>query len=232
MKRGFITNEFYHISNIGVDKRKIYLQNDDYSRFVRGLYDFNDAKPALEFSRRFNLKKSESDKNVGYQKPYVNLYGFSLMPNHYHLLLEQVQNKGISAYMRKINIGHTNAFNKKHKRKGYLFEGPFKSKYVKDDIRLGFMICYIHSKPLDLWKPNWNEKGLDNKEIEQALRFLEKYKWSSHLEYLGKKQKLSVINKDFLLEFFDGTKGYKEFFIDWLKNHKKNIKHIENYIIE
>jgi len=156
--------------------------------------------------------------------------GAVLMPNHHHLLIEPVREEGISLFIRKVHGGYSRAFNLKHKRKGHLFESPFKVIRVEDDIHLGFLICYLHSNPLDLWKSNWKEDKLTDSEIRQALKFLEKYHWSSHLDYLGIKNFPSVISKEFLLEFFDGTEGYKRFFIDWLVQYKKNIKHVRDII--
>lgn len=235
MRRSFATNEFYHLFDRGVDKRKIFLNKSDYLRFIHDLYEFNDTKPAVEFSRLH--------KNVGGRVSHiafpitrekrdilVKIHAFILMPNHHHLLVEQVREGGVSLFIRKLHTGYTGAFNLKYKRKGHLFQGPFKSIYVKDDIHLGFLICYLHSNSLDLWRPNWKRKELTNSEFKKALKFLESYHWSSHLDYLGTKNFPSLIDKEFLLEFFDGTEGYRKFFIDWLKQYKKNVNYIEELI--
>jgi len=234
MKRKFINNEFYHLVNKGIDNRKIYLNNGDYMRFIENLYEFNNAKPAKEFSRRSNKDVGNRDSHLRKQdnrNKLIKIHSFILMPNHYHLLVEQAQKDGISTFMRKLNVGYTHAFNKKAKRSGYLFQGRFKHVHIKSDIHVGFLICYLHTKPLDSWKKNWREKKLNDNEIKQALKFLEKYKYSTHKDYQGIKSYSSTINKEFLLEFFDGTKGYKEFLADWLKNYQKNIKHIKDLII-
>ncbi len=259
MWRHFDTGEFYHIYDRGVDKRKVFLDKSDYIRFVHDLYEFNDTNPALEFSRcrdvrSRNVGYSTSHIATPHTVPYkvpgesgldgseigkdgkdrrdilVKIHAFVLMPNHYHMLVEQVKDGGVSLFMRKINTGYTNAFNQGHKRNGHLFQGPFKTIHVKNDVHLGFLICYLHSNSLDLWKSNWKEKKITDIEIKQALKFLEKYKWSSHLDYLGIKNFPSVISKEFLLEFFDGKQGYKEFFIDWLRQYKKSIDHIKDLI--
>lgn len=251
MWRHFNKGEFYHVYDRGVDKRKVFLDKSDYIRFVHDLYEFNDRNPALEFSRRKDIESQNVGSRVSHIVPYnmsgtkgldkaeigtdkrdilVKIHAFVLMPNHYHMLIEQVKDNGVSLFMRKLNSGYTNAFNQRHKRNGHLFQGPFKSIHVENDIHLGFLICYLHSNSLDLWKSNWKEKKITNIESKQALRFLEKYKWSSHLDYLGIKNFLSVISKEFLLEFFDGKQGYREFFIDWLRQYKKSVNHIKDLI--
>lgn len=273
MKRNFSNNEFYHLYDRGVDKRRIYLNNEDNIRFIHDLYEFNDTKPASQFIRRFKGTHLEvgnkKSKNVGSltsniktpstasntinsicdtgsesnnikiknrQKRecdlLVNIHAFVLMPNHHHLLAEQLRDNGISNYIRKLHTGYTNAFNSKYERKGHLFEGPFKAIHVEDDIQLGCLICYLHSNPLSLWKSNWREKKLTDLEVNQALKFLEKYRWSSHLDYIGIKNFESIIDRDFLLDFFDGISGYKTFFVDWLKQYARARTYIEDYIIE
>lgn len=263
MKRSFTTNEFYHIFDRGVDKRKIFLDKNDYLRFIHDLYEFNDVKPALPFSRRNSTRSLiKKSKNVGSRvsnmrvssmsnikvsnimpdmKPrdrsenrdiLVKIHAFVLMPNHYHILLEQAKENGVSLFMRKLHTGYTKGFNLKHKRVGHLLQGPFKSIQVENDIHLGFLICYLHANVLDLWRTNWKKEKLNDSDFKKVFKFLEGYQWSSHLDYLGIKNFPSVINREFLLDFFDGAEGYKNFFIDWLKQYKNNIKHIKDLVFK
>ena len=254
MRRSFATNEFYHLFNRGVDKRKIFLDKSDHLRFIHDLYEFNDVNPAIQFSRLFkkddnvgypisNIVSNIEDDNVGYpisniedqgdrREPLVNLHAFVLMSNHHHLLAEQLKEKGISLFVRKLHIGYTNAFNLKRKRSGHLFQGLFKDVHIENDIQLAHLVCYIHSNPLDLWKHGWKKRKLAVSEIKQALKFLENYRWSSHLDYLGIKNFPSLINKKFLLKFFGGSGGYRKFFIDWLKQYEKGVENIRDFILE
>ena len=255
MRRSFTTNEFYHIFDRGVDKRKIFLDKRDHIRFVHDLYEFNDVRPAPEFSRCYSknvgndvshleslrirsfLEKDQGEGEKDKRDILVKIHAFVLMTNHHHLLVEQVKDDGISLFIRKVHGGYSRAFNLRYKRIGHLFQGPFKSIHIKDDIYLAFLICYLHANPLDLWKKNWKEKQLTDKEIKEALKFLEKYRWSSHSDYLGLKNFPSLINKaliskEFLLEFFDGREGYKDFFVDWLSQYKKNINYLKELIFD
>lgn len=226
MGRNFALNEFYHIFDRGVEKRSIFVDKNDYIRFIHDLYEFNDQKPAPEFTRR-NIG------NVGRATSHIiNLHTFALMPNHHHLLVEPIQENGIYLFMKKLHSGYARSFNEKHKRSGYLFQGRYKDVHVRDDKQFAHLICYIHSNPLNLWRNNWKEKKLTKSEINEALKFLEKYRWSSHLDYLGIKNFPSVINKKFLLEFFDGANGYKKFFINWLEQYRENEEIIHELILE
>lgn len=238
MRRSFVTNEFYHLFNRGVDKRKIFLDKNDYIRFIHDLYEFNDINPALAFSRR-SLKKmgsnyigSPTSYNIKPRELLINLHAFVLMPNHHHEIIEQLKEGGITLFTRKIHTGYTNAFNLKYERSGHLFQGSFKDVYIENDVQLAYLVCYIHSNPLDLWKPNWKEKKLTNFEIKEALKFLEKYRWSSHLDYLSIKNFPSIMERNFLLKFFDGTDDYKKFFIDWLRQYEDRIEDIQDFILE
>jgi len=163
----------------------------------------------------------------------VNIAVWCLMPNHYHLFLYPLADRGISKFHKKFGGGFTNFFNIKYKRNGVLFQGKYKRIKVTNDIQALQLICYMHANPLDLWKPNWKEKGLTNLEIKDALEFLEKkYRWSSHLDWWGIKNFPSLIDTDFMRRFFRTPAEYREFFIDWLRYYAKNINSIQKFILE
>lgn len=227
--------EFYHTYNRGVEKRKIFLNNSDYFRGVHDLYELNDSNAATNlhrtivgFTKSNNLIKAGNmrDKLIG-----VGVWG--LMPNHYHIFSSPIKDNGLSAFHRKFGIGIANFFNTKYKRSGALFQGRYKRVQVTDDRQALQLICYIHSNPLDLWKPNWKEKGLTNLEVQNALKFLEKdYRWSSHLDWWGIKNFPSLIETNFITRFFNNSKEYREFFVNWLRYYEKNISSIQKLIVE
>ncbi len=158
---------------------------------------------------------------------------WSFMANHFHLFLYPVTDNGLSVFHRKFGIGFANFFNTKYKRSGALFQGRYKKIQVTNDTQALQLICYVHSNPLDLWKPNWKEKGLTNLEIQNALKFLEKeYRWSSHLDWWGIKNFPSLIDPDFMTRFFKNSEEYQEFFTNWLRYYEKNTQDIKKIIIE
>ena len=138
------------------------------------------------------------------------------MPNHYHLLLSPTVENGIALFMKKINGGYVKYFNDKYKRRGTLFEGKYKRILTKDESHFIHLPYYIHFNPLDFKFSAWRKREL--KSYRAALKFLENYRWSSHLDYLGKKNFPSVTQRDFLMEFFGGPKEYKNTIGQWLKN--------------
>ncbi len=113
---------FYHIINRGVEKRDIFLEKEDFEKFLE-ICD--------EYSKIFNF----------------NIYSFCLMKNHYHLLIKTTDNN-ISQIMKHINMKYTVYFNKKYNRVGPLWQGRFKSFYVADGNYLNSLVKYIEFNPI------------------------------------------------------------------------------------
>ena len=78
--------------------------------------------------------------------------------------------------------------------------------------------------------PDWKEKGIGN--LKKGIEFLKEYRWSSYLDYIGKKNFPSVIDRDFLMEYFKDEKEYENFINDWVVGDHKNLEKIENYTID
>lgn len=240
MPEEFIPTEFYHTYNRGVEKRDIFIDEKDYLRGVHDLFEFNDLHAVINVKQRFAKSSTEAlnggPTSINWQprRMLIDLISWCLMPNHYHHFSRPRIKDGLSKFQQKFGVGLTGYFNLKYGRSGVLFQGKSKKVLVKDDIQAGHLICYIHSNPLELWKPNWKEKGLTASEIENALKFLEnkKNRWSSHQDYLGIKNFPSLIVADFLFKFFGGPEGYKKFFTDWLKQYEKNINFIQKLTLE
>ncbi len=221
----FANNEYYHIYNRGVDKRKVFLNKNDYIRFLHDLYEFNDKNPAPEFSRVKNVGSLAS--HIESRKKLVNVICFCLMPNHFHLIIEQLIDDGISRFMHKLGTGYTNGFNLKYKRSGSLFQGTFKAVYIKNETYLTHLSRYIHLNPVELKEKNWKESGI--KDWEKANELLENYRYSSYLDYIGKENFPSIINRKLILDIFDNEKKYKKFVREWLV---KDLSNIEDLILE
>ena len=224
--------EIYHILNRGVDKRKIFLDKEDYLRFIHDLYEFNDEEPAEKVYYYFNKYKYG---DVGRphierkkRKRIVDLLAFCLMPNHYHLLLVPKKPECLTLFMKKLNGGYAKYFNEKYQRTGTLFERRFKRILIKREEHFTHIPYYIHCNPLDLEYPEWRNRELKNP--QEAIKFLEKYRWSSHLDYLGIKNFPSVTQREFLLDVFEGEKGYKEAIENWLKSF--DLAEIKQWTLE
>ncbi|PIR66278.1 MAG: hypothetical protein COU51_04965 [Parcubacteria group bacterium CG10_big_fil_rev_8_21_14_0_10_36_14] len=204
-------NDHAHIYNRGVDKRIIFNESADYTRFIHALYVCNDT----EFTAK-NLKRTIKDVqnpilNIGERtgERLVDILCLTLMPNHYHLLLRQNIDRGISKFMHKISIAYTLYFNLKNERKGSLFEGKYKYKIINNEQYLVYLSQYIHLNPIKIIEPKWKERGITN--WKQTNVFLETYKWSSYQDYIGIKNFPSVINLGLLEKYYKTPKEYKKF---------------------
>jgi putative transposase len=228
-------SEIYHIYNRGVEKRSIFKNDSDKFRFVHNLFEFNDEEPAQNiYYKRANLRSEkfyEVKPRKIERKPrkfIVKILAFCLMPNHFHLLLENISEGGISKFMQKLSTGYTMYFNKKHERVGSLFQGTYKSVRVANEAHFIHIPCYIHLNPLDLTASRWRKREIND--YKKAMRFLENYRWSSFLDYIGKENFPSVTQREFLSEFFDGPEQYKKDTIKWLK--EVDLQEIKHLILE
>jgi len=218
MKRiDFVNDEYYHIYNRGVDKRNIFPDQRDYVRFLKGLRLFNAS--GMTWLSLLNDKVEQYEKG----KRLVDVLCYCLMPNHYHILIKQKSDSGITTFMRKLNTGYTMYFNIRYKRTGRLFENKFKAVHVKNDDFLRHLSRYIHMNPLDLTGEDWrNGKILKTK---TALKYLRNYPWSSLASYVSVKTRNRIINKGILAEIFS-NKTYNNFVIDWMNRAFDNIEQL------
>ncbi|MFT5280660.1 MAG: putative transposase [Flavobacteriaceae bacterium] len=115
-------DECYHIYNRGVDKRIVFVDTKDFDRFLSSLKQLN--------------KGANNEK-------LVSIISFCLLLNHFHLILSPLIEKGVEGFMHKLGTSYTNYFNKKYDRKGSLFEGPYKSKYIDKDTYFSYLVSYV-----------------------------------------------------------------------------------------
>src|SRR3989344_2005241 len=206
------TGEIYHVYNRGVEKRKVFLQEQDYYRFVHDLFEFNDSEYTEKLYIPLSSRKPQIPE-VGLpefhkRKLLVDILSFCLMPNHFHLMLHQRTDNGITEFMRKLGTGYTNFFNKKYERVGALFQGKYKAIHISKDHHLLYLPYYIHLNPLDMISHTWRDGTIKN--IKQAETYLGAYRWSSYLDYTGKKNFPSVIEKNFLVTLLGSPEDYKK----------------------
>ncbi len=212
-KVNFVEGEFYHIYNRGNSKQKIFHDKQDYLRFISLLYISNTEE-------RFNLYDLNRDSNfdiyeIDRKNLVVNIGAYTLMPNHFHILITQPKNGNISKFMQKLSTAYSMYYNKKYERTGGLFEGKFKSQHLDKDNYLKYIFSYIHLNSIKLIQKDWKEKGIKN--IKEALTYLKTYEYSSYLDFLGEKRiQNKILNLELFPKYFPNKTSFNKEIFEWL----------------
>ena len=225
----FENNYLYHIYNRGTEKRNIFLDKIDYFQFIHYLYEFNNTNSLLNLSRDIKIDGGSTSFNRK-RDLLVDIIAFCLMPNHFHLVLRQLKDNGVSKFMQKLGTGYTMYFNTRNERAGVLFQGRFKAISVNKDNYFLHLINYIHLNPVEFIEPQWKERKILNG--VETKNFLENYRWSSYLDYIGIKNFPSVINKKIITEYFKTADNYKKFANQWFNQDENPINQIKNIILD
>ena len=181
-KVSFVKGEYYHIYNRGNSKQKIFHDKQDYFHFMNLLFLCNDT----ENLRAFNLFRDKNDYLNHDKENIVYIGAYCIMPNHFHILITEKVEGGISKFMQKLSTAYAMYYNQKYDRTGSLFEGKFKSVHMNNDKQIKYLFSYIHLNSIKLIQKDWKEKGIKNK--PEVIEYLNNYQYSSYLEFLGEKR--------------------------------------------
>jgi len=207
----FGIGEFYHIYNCGVDKRSVFLETEDFERFLQSIREFNSQRPIGSLFENSFRDKTKLGNRVA---KLVDIVGYCLNPNHFHLILKQRLDGGVSEFMHRLGSGYTQYFNIKHKRSGSLFQGKFKAIHVDSNEYLLHLSAYVNL----------------NNRVHHVNDRSSKSSWG---EYLGDNGNTRV--KDIILKQFKNPSEYKKFAESSLRNileRKKLYKELENILLE
>ena len=218
-KDPFITGEYYHVYNRGVDKRVIFKSTRDYERFLMLLYISNSRlRNPLRLDDLLNKQKKTFKEVLVTDKgePLVSIGAWCLMSNHFHILLRQEIDGGITKFMKKLGVGYAMFFNIKYQRTGALFGGLFKSKLINtNDNYMRHLFGYIHLNPLEIKFPDW-QKNLD-KNVSDKHNFLKSYPYSSYQEYLDMdRAEKTILNRKVFPSYFQDKSEFSEFIKNYL----------------
>lgn len=214
-KEPFTTESFVHVYNRGNRKEQIVHDEKDRWRFLQMLLFFNDEYAPLNLFREIKAMRPDDfyrtlvwPPSWPARKPLVKILAFSLLDNHFHLLLKEIRDGGITMFMRKLGTGMTNYYNIKYQQTGRLFQGAYKAKVVDSDLYLQYLSVYIQVRnPLELY-PGGISQAVN--EIENALKFALDYSYCSFADY-GAGRNSSIIEKDILGEIFKTPNEYLRF---------------------
>lgn len=218
----FAPGEYYHIYSRGVDKRHIFLDENDRQRFIKLLF-WGNGKAFLSSHNHRDLSLSECIKRAPTKRePDVFIGAYCLMPNHFHLLIKERDPAGVSRFMRKILTGYSMYFNIKHERTGQLFESSFKTQHVIDDIHLKHLFTYIHLNPKKILLPHGNF------DEEILLEKLASYPYSSFNDYMGvKRDEGQLIHKSEFPTYYSTKKEFAESLAEWGVDNYRGLTSVD-----
>src|ERR1035437_5820704 len=222
----FSEGEYYHIYNRGVDKRDIFMDKYDYDRFLLLLEICNSNLPIDVREMKKNIT-SEGQTFGENSQTLINIGVWCLMPNHFHLLVSEKVEGGISLFFQKLLTAYSMYFNKKYNRKGSLFGSRFQAEHANTDNYLKYLYSYIHLNPVKLIQSDWKEKGIED--LEKAKDFLKNYEYSSYLDYSDYNRKENkILNKEVFPEYFESHEDFNNKLLDWLNfdTNKLNVANI------
>lgn len=211
----FVSGEYYHIYNRGTNKMPIFNDHWDYARFQKLLY-LSNGKESPKFSdvespgRTWTIERGDELVHIGV---------YCLMPNHFHILIKVKSDKDASLFLQKILTSYSMYYNKKNNRTGALFQGKTKSEHVNEDNYLRYLFSYIHLNPVKLIDAGWKERGI--KDLDKTLDFLNKYQYSSFLDYTDiKRPEEKILNKTEFPEYFESPQEHLQELTNWLTYDK------------
>lgn len=215
----FSNDHWYHIFNRGIEGRPLFLTNKDYQRFISILSFYQYSDIPLRYSYFAQLApafQTVMHERIKTHPKRIIASAYCLMPNHFHLLLRQHMDDGISRYVADICNSYSKYFNTKNDRIGTLFQSVFKAVHIDTEEQLLHVNRYIHINPY----------------VSSLCRFSEvfQYSWSSLRFYIEDKQN-DFVNKEFVLDNFSGKQSYRTFIEDQMSFAKKN-KEMQHLLLE
>lgn len=183
----YIKDGIYHIYNRTIDNLILFRDEEDYKIFLYYLKSYltplkeqSSPPPGIKFNKTYSL----------YDK--IRLMCYCLMPNHYHLMVQQKTERAISEFIKRLINAYTEYYNKKYKRRGPIFEGRYKGKLVRKEKHFLYLPYYIHHNPEKLYE---NNLGKEEK--------IKNYSWSSYGDYLGERNASWIYKKDLMEQFLE-----------------------------
>jgi len=216
-RKSYHPDGYYHIYNRGVEKRKIFMDQLDYATFLKYCAEYllkkdleslftalsNPAittKEAQEISRLIRLKNF-NDR--------LDLLVYCLMPNHYHLLVKQKDEKAMQEFTQACMTRYTGYFNMRHNRVGPLFQERYKAVAVDSEPQLIYLSWYIHRNSLDSERSDFSGSDISKLLLSQPSSY-PVYIGKAKQEWVKPEEILRLFSKNNLDLGFNSYKSYVE----------------------
>lgn len=211
----FVNGEYYHVFNRGVNRVDIFHSYANFQHFYHSLYLFND----LTYQHRGGYPHLRDTLLAAHKvladerQPFVKIFAFCILSNHFHLFLQQIVDDGIPTFMHKIGSGYAHYHNRRHDRTGPLFDGKYKAIHIDNEAYFVHVPRYIHLNALDTADVPWRDGEVVDWSL--ATEKLNAYPWSSHEVYRGKDQELPVVDTEMPRRLFASPNEYDNFLRSW-----------------
>lgn len=216
-----VTGEIYHLYNRSIARQPIFTRSRDLQRFLELIDFYRFSRPPQRYSHYnrlpIELKGQLLDALYKSGEQLIDVLAFSVMPNHFHLLAKQIRENGIKIIMSQIQNSYAKYYNQKYNRSGALFQEMFKAVRIETDEQLLHTVRYIHLNPVTSY-------------IIKDSSELEKYPWTSFIDYLGKRQ-LSFLRTDMIMRHFPNANKLKEFTLNQV-DYQRTLGSIKHLLME
>jgi len=212
-----VNNKVYHICNKSIAGFKIFNVKNDFLRLVELMRFYQVDNLPYSYSRYLELNTTPEDllnEIIQKREKIVRIIAYCIMPTHYHFILQQMRDNGISTFIGNVQNSYSRYYNIRTNRKGPLWEGKFRNVLVESDEQLLHLTRYIHLNPVTAYladKPNdWEA--------------------SSYRDYLsGNKRVDRICEFDEIIEI--NHDSYKEFVVDRI-SYQRDLAEIKDLMLD
>jgi len=225
----FSVGSYVHAIKRGGRGSEIVRDDEDRWRFIKTLFYLNDEyrnKNWEDDLYRQKIPLFSRPSNWPVRKPLVKLLAYILMPNHFHLILKEIKDGGISLFMQGICGSMTMYFNRKYGSRGSIFQGSYKSKTVNIDEYLGRLAVYVMVKNSFELYQGGIESAIQN--FDKAFSWSLDYPFSSLADY-GGNRKSPIVEKEILGDLFKSSNQFKIFSKDVMLSRSIDIDNDKSF---
>lgn len=214
----FANDQIYHIYNRSIAREQIFhtLTNLKKAKEVVAYYRYPQPISLSTFNKLNQESKDTYTRSMKQKLPLVEIYTYAYMPNHYHFLLKQLSENGISRFIANFQNSFAKYTNIRSDRSGSLFTNPFKAKWVENDELFIHISRYIHLNPVTAYIIPFER--------------LSAYPWTSFREYRNG-EKSNLLNTSYLLSMFQSLDAYISFVADQV-DFQRTLAGLRDLIIE